>query len=332
MSDEKLKAAWTKWEKQKDASPFIYYGYMKHVYTFTKLFIAQYKPLIYCIKDPNGEILAIAPLKKNIFKGQIKMLGDIQGCGMADFLFNPTIDEDKRTQCIEMFIEKMGSSAVLRRINSDSQLVKYLDEHCNIVSKKTTDLCVSLNLASTFDEHFSTLSSSVRQNVRTAYNRMKRDGRSLEMKIYDFSTKMPDECKKELMVLYMRRLFAKYKRYKGIKLWYERFVYQYAKHDTKSLFTQENQFHVILYIDGKMAGFMNCFKDYANTRIVVPRLAINEEFRFYSPGYIMLCETIKHLTEKTPIRILDLSRGNEKYKFDLGGQAYETMSLKIKQR
>ena len=52
------------------------------------------------------------------------------------------------------------------------------------------------------------------------------------------------------------------------------------------------------------------------------RLAINEDLDYYSPGRILMNELIKYLHEKTPIKVLDMSRGNERYKKDFGGRSY----------
>ena len=72
-------------------------------------------------------------------------------------------------------------------------------------------------------------------------------------------------------------------------------------------------------------GVVNYYKD----RIVIPRLSISTEFRKYSPGYVMLCECMKYLSENTGIRHIDLCRGTEKYKSDLGGREYLTVFVKI---
>jgi hypothetical protein len=300
---------------------------MKHVYRFTKYFVPQYKPVIFCVKDDKGEMLMIAPVKKNRFKRFYKMLGDIQGCGLADFVYNPKLSHEERLRCIECLFGKIGCKALLRRLEAEGPLAEYLEARAG---KKSQDVCVSIKYSDSFDEHFATFSSSVRQNVRTAYNRLKRDGKAFDLRFYDSETPMPNEVRAKVMELYLGRLFSKYKKYKGLRLWYQRLVYMHAKHDTKSLFALQNQYHAILYIDGEIAGFMSGFKDYESTKLFVPRLAICDSFRFYSPGYIMLCETMKIMIEKSSIRELDLSRGDEKYKLDLGGGKYFTSSFRMR--
>ena len=63
--------------------------------------------------------------------------------------------------------------------------------------------------------------------------------------------------------------------------------------------------------------------------IQIPRLAIDSEYSFYSPGYLMVCETLKWLMINSDIQTLDLMRGGEKYKLDLGGQKYITYKCDV---
>lgn len=308
----------------------MYYDYVRQIYKYTLFFIPQYQPVLYCAKDSYGKILMIAPLKKNIFKNTYKMLCDIQGCGMSDFLFSPTSDTLQRTQCIDSLFEKIGAKTTLRRVNQKGFLNQYLEERPELTNKKEKEACVSIKLPHSFEEHFTSLSPSVRQNIRTAYNRMKRDHKMYDIQIYDGNNKPSSTKKTEIMNLYLQRLFSKYKKNNGIKSWHKKFMYRYIKHDTISLFSQQNQYHIVLRVNGEIAGFMSGFRDHANTKIVIPRLAINESFRFYSPGYILLCEAFKKLIAETTIREIDLSRGDEKYKFDLGGAVYNTCSFKTR--
>lgn len=54
-----------------------------------------------------------------------------------------------------------------------------------------------------------------------------------------------------------------------------------------------------------------------NERYVVLRLAIDVSFIRYSPGLMLINETIKYFTKDNHISILDLPYGHEKCKFDM---------------
>lgn len=73
-----------------------------------------------------------------------------------------------------------------------------------------------------------------------------------------------------------------------------------------------------------MSGMLGLRNEY-----VVPRLSINDEFGFYSPGMLLLNETVKHFIAETDVRHLDLSQGEEPYKYKMGGEAHRTHSFTI---
>ncbi len=68
-----------------------------------------------------------------------------------------------------------------------------------------------------------------------------------------------------------------------------------------------------------MAGFLSGYINNGHSAVVFPRLAIDSDFSDYRPGYLLITETIRYMIENTDIRNMDLSRGDEKYKYDLGG-------------
>ena len=52
---------------------------------------------------------------------------------------------------------------------------------------------------------------------------------------------------------------------------------------------------------------------------MIPFLAINSRYSQYSPGGILITEEVKKMIMQHQMGYFDLSRGNEKYKFDYGG-------------
>lgn len=52
---------------------------------------------------------------------------------------------------------------------------------------------------------------------------------------------------------------------------------------------------------------------------IIPRLAINDKYKSYSPGILLINETIKFLISNNKIHTLDLSQGEEEYKYKMGG-------------
>jgi CelD/BcsL family acetyltransferase involved in cellulose biosynthesis len=89
-----------------------------------------------------------------------------------------------------------------------------------------------------------------------------------------------------------------------------------------------NVYHSILYIDKSIAGFCAGFVSH-NGKIILPFLAINSVFSRYSPGAILITESIKFLVENHNYKYFDLSRGEEKYKYTYGGIEHFNFTYEI---
>lgn len=333
----RLKEAWLTFEQQDGVSPFMYYGYLKNVFNHRRLLgiFRGILPVIKCVEDTNGAILAIAPLVYNIFSKKYRMLGDIRGCGKADFLYKCGLSWQECVTCCNLILNGLGEKFYLHRVPGESVLEACLKERNLSVEQK--DSC-DIKIADDYNMWFSNLSSSVRQNIRTAYNRMKRDQcdfnviimgneKSFDSKLTPISRKIYREC----LDMYVNRQLTKYHN-KGVRI--KRIMrglrYKYIKFDSTSLYSDSNAILVALQINGTLAAYMGAFSSYDGKSVVVPRLAIDERFKFYSPGYLMLCEVIKFLTENTDVESLDLSRGLEKYKMDLGAVPYKCFNFSRK--
>ena len=75
---------------------------------------------------------------------------------------------------------------------------------------------------------------------------------------------------------------------------------------------------------------MNGLKTHDGATVSVPRLAIDSEYSFYSPGYVLINEVIKYIAAHPVLNELDLSRGDEKYKLDFGGKLYYTYDYDLR--
>lgn len=49
---------------------------------------------------------------------------------------------------------------------------------------------------------------------------------------------------------------------------------------------------------------------------------MKSDFSKLAPGRVMISESVKHLQKNTKIRCIDVSCGDERYKFDMGGHAH----------
>lgn len=173
-----------------------------------------------------------------------------------------------------------------------------------------------------YDLWYSTMSKSSRQNLRTAYNRMKTDNVAFEMKTYD-KLSLSDKLK------CFRLISKRSKQLNGINEKKERNrIIRYIKDMYKLYFSisfymfnhsQRSQL-TVLKLNHCVSACMITHNEYL--RIVVPKLAIDTEYSRYSPGCVMISEYIKKIKSNESEFVLDLSRGAEKYKLSLGGELY----------
>lgn len=188
--------------------------------------------------------------------------------------------------------------------------------------------CVAISLPNIYDVYFSSLSKSVRQNIRTAYNRLKK--KELE---FDFQISTSSDLH---MINFneLKRLYEKRNAHRKEKLHWKTCIFKKLNHpftkekdmfELKSLY--ETEFTLgVLRIKGRIVAYFFGFEK--NHKIEINRVVIDNEYRFYSPGLILLNEFIKQAIPKR-LGVLDLTVGNEKYKYDLGGTTHEILNAKI---
>lgn len=188
--------------------------------------------------------------------------------------------------------------------------------------------CVAIKLPDTYEIYFQNLSKSVRQNIRTAYNRASKNKVSFQLEV--FTKEDRDQINWEhLKELYQKRNhLRKQKMYWKSALYYQ-LDYLFGKE--KDLFdyeaTKETDFTLaVLKMNEEIATYFFGFQ--TNNNLEINRVVINDYFKFYSPGLILFNEFIQQNIQH--LDLIDLTVGDEKYKFDLGGEKHLIFSGKIK--
>ena len=298
--------------------PFQYYNYNKAI---------QKTSIFYWIKEisfprffviyKEGKPIVLFPLCK-IFSlksrcSEYHLYGNRQN-GIFDLLYDPNISGVDFVETVKL-LKRYISNLYFVRVRESSivyECFPSLDLEC-------ADSGVTIKLPfEGYDFYFSSLSKNVRQNIRTAYNRLNTDGCKFELKVI----RGQDVCKslnKELLEVYLQRSQNRYNKKFNFTSKYQ---YRYIHHYSVTLSCLDNSMYYILFINGTVAAFMGCFVNHAKSSLIVPRLAINDHFRRYSPGMLLLNESIKFSYYHTDIREIDLSRGVDKYKLNMGGCVY----------
>lgn len=263
--------------------------------------------------------IIIAPLFKN--KHELFVVGGSVGWDYTDLFYLRDSSYEKKLDCMNYLLNylKKKGFRVLRWdfLPSDSLSFKLLEEF------KNKPIAEIKNVGIKFDDYNSylcALSKSVRQNLRTAENRIIRENKTYEL-LNNINQPLPKKIVKECIDLYCTRQKNKYKKNLLSLLMIKTINFQ-----TQMMVKQKGIFFV-LQIDGKVASFM--FGYHCENSLEIPKLAIDDTFKFYSPGMVLVNKTIEYLANETQIRYLDLCRGTESYKFKMGGQEYYTYNYFI---
>ncbi len=112
----------------------------------------------------HGSIKAIAPMLK-YSNGKTELFGFANGFNESGMLFE---SEGILPECIRLIKETYGEALFLK-IDERSPLATFAQQDVHSTSN------AEIRFGNDFDEYFKNLSKSVRQNVRTAYNRLSSD-------------------------------------------------------------------------------------------------------------------------------------------------------------
>lgn len=268
----------------------------------------------------------ICPLAIDSRKKEVFLLGDFSAVGYCDLIYSVGVTDAQFDAVIGALKARYpGHTLKFNKVNESSALCAYLLRRSESLSQGE---CVCVSLGDDYDTYYKTLSKHSRQNIRTAYNRMNRDGKAFEFQIVQGTDRLTKRQKDDIIRIYCTRMKDKF----GDEVLPYPIMYtaqRYSNPIVRSLNTLEDQFHALLYIDGELAAFLSGLRNGDGSRIVVPRLSMNGKFDFYDPGIVLLRETAEYLCRECPNTELDLSRGNEKYKYTMGGKPHFNHSFVI---
>ena len=275
----------------------------------------------------NKQLLAIIPMIK--IGNRLYIAGDFRATGYLDFLYSNDLTDDQLRCLIKEFISFMKKYKIhFNKINQSSRLFGVLSELCHMDNSSfKRGTCVNISFGESYDDYFSQLSKSTRQNIRTAHNRLNREGKSVSIETH-IGLAIDRIANTELMRLYQKRSSERSgKTNKVVQFFQERF-----NPLTLSLNQSDNSFISTLRIDSELAAYMQGFITQSGEVAVIPRLAINSDFSVYCPGGILITDTIKWLIDNSRVRNLDLSLGDEKYKYEYGGKEHYNFDFSFMSR
>ena len=341
-----LKDKWLRIQDNSNITPFQDYYFVRNLWLnyYPYCFSQKFIPVFFTLED-DGETKMIAPLCRT--KTGYKIFGTVNGCEYCDFIYDRGINID---YYLSLLLNHIKGSISFDMVKEDSLLYRYFIKLKNIQNDISVTN-VHIKIPNSYNIYYKSLSSSSRQNLRTAYNRVNRDNHMVRLvglvgkeSVYECvldDIKIDDEKKyllrkiskrernklfKEMIDLYVKR----HKEHYSVHTSYLKYLYlRTINYSTINLKTLNNACNYMVFIDNELAAFMSGFIDNQNKSLVIPRLSINSQFKFYSPGTILINEGIVFCKKILSVISLDLGRGGEQYKYVMGGETHLTHSFYV---
>lgn len=339
----KLEEAWRQLETGKDMTVFQKYDWFKNINElyFRERIKKLAREWIYIkVSDDNDNPLMIAPIEIVKVGAQYKSLGLARGAyfigrqGFTDYI-NFIYDEFNKEAAKSVFdylkTRYHIKRVCLEQLLDDTELHRFIVEQYHY--QEVSCYCAALVLPETFDEYKKRLSKSTRQNIRTAINRQKRDSLVLTHEIvYDVDESILDT----LMEIRDQRLGDKKKMaYSGAswkgKLYNRlrdglRYVVD-GKHDVIRECCDSWAF--LVKKDTRIVSYFWGLRNDEKGELYVILAGVDKEFAWYSPSlshlYLYLQEQYEN--PNRTLKVLDFTRGGERYKTDMGGEKRDAWTI-----
>ena len=236
----------------------------------------------------------------------------------------------------EVLIQKIrsdyrGMKFYFQFLLSNTDCNEYLRGKYSIYSKTAV---VGIDVSQKSDEYMKKLSKSTRQNLRTAFNRMNKDGYEYIFDVYGpvSDTKMLSA----LRDIHMNRLIKKNTESQSandnekvaktvIKKYIRRIRLKTREYNElnnnivlKAMQTLSNSCLVVVRLNNEFAGYIYGLKEEHTIRII--QNCVEEKFYRYSPMFKGIFDFLIKCCEDENIMSVDFTRGDEDYKIKLGGE------------
>lgn len=273
----------------------------------------------------NNTPLMIFPFQKK--HDYLILFGEgISGAEYLDFIYDENITDNQILNALrELRVYHSSTELRLYKINEISKIYRFF--HNNVVNlatefnlSETYDrICKRIEFSNDYDEYFAGLTKNSKSNLKKAYNKLDKNGIEYEIK-FSLGILKDKNLLREIFKIYTKRSeewmkkhrsfpFAKYikNRYFSVTAW--------------SMQNMDSHCTFCFFLDRKLAAFMTGYLTNYN-EITFPMISMNSEYAKFSPGKIMISEAVKYLQQNTNIHALDVSRGDERYKVEMGGHSH----------
>lgn len=307
--------------------PFQSYAVLKAL--DSPVYSLMYGPMKhYVVFDSNGAPVLYLPLRK---KGKIATAaGSHTGLDYVDAVYN-SVDPRILGEAFRTLFSALNGveSIVWKYMPSSSPSARAIESLIDISLIEPVDnVAIDFGTLS-YEDYFKSLGKQTRQNIRTGYNRARRDGLSVNYEVYGMLGDKPvgssdfQRVLRECTSVYKSRQVQRYNHVPALDALRVHFHYLSRSIDNS------NGFPAVLRVNDAVASFMEGYVDTDNAAVEIPRLAISQDMARLSPGMLLVNETAKLICSSDTVSCLNLLRGSESYKLKMGGQVYTTWNIEV---
>lgn len=332
-----LEGSWKSLQVGEDMTFFQTYDWYKMLIRKFPNDSSNYETRFFVVNDSEKPVM-IAPLW--IIK-RSTLLVNKKGCyffgrhGWTDYL--NFIYRDFDSQAVESLMEFVAQEYgvhmwTLECMRESTESYEYLKKHYPFeVSTRTK--CVWLKLPTTVDEYNAMLSKGSRQNIRTAQNRLSKDGIAVEVEYRDRLNVNYNEC----YDLRAKRAVEKNARIKqSLKAKIKSSIIKLLRFKEPQYFPlrdcPETELLTIKTDSKQLMAYFNYGIHKENKEAVVMAVGTDEQYKRYSPGILAMYNFIIDAIRNQTYACIDFTKGDERYKYALGGQDHYIQSFRFRRK
>lgn len=217
----------------------------------------------------------------------------------------------------------------LHQILDNTSMKEYLENNYSTSLKLIGD-CARIEVQNSYEDYLKSLSKSSRQNIRTANNRAKKDGFKF---VYKKLKNLSEKDAYEFYNIYMTRQESKHKSrkktsfiksviriYRDMKRKISMKKYNIIVNSLEKL---DNCFFIGFYEENSNEKVGFCFGVENKQTVCISAVCFDERYRRYSPGIVCISQYINDMYNENDVKVFDLTRGSEKYKYQIGASEHK---------
>ncbi len=329
VCQDRIEKDWRRLETGNEMTLFQSYDWYKMLIDFYVPKDTKHYESVFALVKKAETICIIAPLwiiKKNfrfINKKGVYLLGRDSYSDYLNFIYNSFDSKAFDYLINDIHIRFNLNHFIFEQINENSTIIKYITSSFKIINCKK-DPCVNLHLPTSRDGYNKLLSKHARQNLRTANNRLTKDGLSITIDVDNIEVD-----KKKCLLIRESKLSIQYNKVSSIKKYKYRIINKYRFHFPKfSPITDYTGSKVMTAtINKELCAFFNYAFDKVHKKVVIISAGTNIQYARYSPGILLMYAFIMKTIENNYYSEIDFTRGDEKYKYVLGGETNYNYSI-----